>query len=188
MPEFSCLIKWNCKLSYQQKPPLLVLATPINKGPFVISGGFQFIDTYLPSRAVGTRRARGKRFAPSDFDRIRTKTCFMKKDFVTTNTLPDFQIFHRLCTVASTNWMNRSLFALVSRGVAKGGFFSESMMGLSNCQIKYSKSLSCTWILKLHFKELFFSVTGSQLSQCFCSEELAKNARKFKQQSWKSLR
>ena len=62
MPEFSCLIKWNCKLSYQQKPPLLVLATPINKGPFVISGGFQFIDTYLASRAGGIR-VRGVIFA-----------------------------------------------------------------------------------------------------------------------------
>ena len=48
---------------------MLVLATPINKGPFVISGGFQFIDTYLASRASGIR-VRGVIFAPEDLTEL----------------------------------------------------------------------------------------------------------------------
>ena len=47
---------------------MLVLATPINKGPFVISGGFQFIDTYLASRAGGIRvRGAGGDICPREF-------------------------------------------------------------------------------------------------------------------------
>ena len=46
----------------------------------------------------------------------------------------------------------------------KGRFISESVVHLSNCQTNMPNHYLKLEFLKLHFKELFFSVTGSQLS------------------------
>ena len=49
-------------------------------------------------------------------------------------------------------------------GLYKGRFLSESVTNFSNCQTNMPNHYLKLEFLKLNFKELFFSVTGSQLS------------------------